>query len=270
MPRTVLEEARQHPAIREKIANLNADIVHNVQAAATTNAVLVVGMAGNPWVRRARKSLDRRRRRPPIPRIRQLFRRMAKAQFAEDVDRLADLSDGLPQGHPSRRRRAARGLDRQRRIETHPGRMTPRGRRLAVAALVARAPRRSSPAARAAERPSPAAMSPASPTACCAAASSARSTRTIRRRDDDHDPVRRRSGDGPAQARRSGLHAGRRPGPKRRGVAAQTMPLFARLNNRRDIVFVDQRGTGARRRSRATTTDETLADQSEPIGSSGA
>jgi glutaredoxin-related protein len=57
MPRTILEEARQHPAIREKIANLNADIVHNVQAAATTNPVLVVGMAGNPFVRRARKSL---------------------------------------------------------------------------------------------------------------------------------------------------------------------------------------------------------------------
>ena len=30
MPRTVLEEARLHPAIRETVANLNADIVHNV------------------------------------------------------------------------------------------------------------------------------------------------------------------------------------------------------------------------------------------------
>jgi monothiol glutaredoxin len=57
MPRTTLEEARLHPAIREKVANLNADIVHNVQAAATTHPVLVVGMAGNPFVRRARKAL---------------------------------------------------------------------------------------------------------------------------------------------------------------------------------------------------------------------
>ncbi|MDQ2736301.1 MAG: glutaredoxin [Pseudomonadota bacterium] len=57
MPRTILEEARLHPAIRETVANLNADIVHNVQAAATTNPVLVVGMAGNPIVRRARKAL---------------------------------------------------------------------------------------------------------------------------------------------------------------------------------------------------------------------
>ena len=57
MPRTILEEARLHPAIRERVANLNADIVHNVQAAASTNPVLVVGMAGNPHVRRARKCL---------------------------------------------------------------------------------------------------------------------------------------------------------------------------------------------------------------------
>jgi glutaredoxin-related protein len=57
MPRTVLEEARLHPAIREKVANLNADIVHNVAAASSSNPVLVVGMAGNPHVRRARKLL---------------------------------------------------------------------------------------------------------------------------------------------------------------------------------------------------------------------
>jgi len=57
MPRTVLDEARLHPAIRERVATLNADIVHNVQAAATSHPVLVVGMAGNPFVRRARKSL---------------------------------------------------------------------------------------------------------------------------------------------------------------------------------------------------------------------
>jgi monothiol glutaredoxin len=57
MPRTVLEETRLHPAIRDKVANLNADIVHNVAAASSSNPVLVVGMAGNPHVRRARKLL---------------------------------------------------------------------------------------------------------------------------------------------------------------------------------------------------------------------
>ena len=57
MPRQTLDESRLHPAIREKVANLNADIVHNVQAATTSNPVLVVGMAGNPFCKRARKAL---------------------------------------------------------------------------------------------------------------------------------------------------------------------------------------------------------------------
>ncbi len=58
MPRTILDDSRLHPAIRDQVANLHADIVHNVQAAATSNPVLVVGMAGNPFCRRARKLLD--------------------------------------------------------------------------------------------------------------------------------------------------------------------------------------------------------------------
>jgi len=58
MPRSILEEGRLHPAIRDKVANLHADIVHNVQAAAASNRILVVGMAGNPLCRRVRKALD--------------------------------------------------------------------------------------------------------------------------------------------------------------------------------------------------------------------
>ncbi len=58
MPRQILEESRMHPSIRNRITNLNADIVHNVQAAAASNAVLVVGMAGNPHCRKARQALD--------------------------------------------------------------------------------------------------------------------------------------------------------------------------------------------------------------------
>ena len=57
MPRQILDESRLHPAIRDKVANLNADIVHNVQAAAASHPVLVVGMAGNPHCRRARRVL---------------------------------------------------------------------------------------------------------------------------------------------------------------------------------------------------------------------
>ncbi len=57
MPRQTLDESRLHPAIRDKVANSHADIVHNVQAAALSNPVLVVGMAGNPFCRRARRLL---------------------------------------------------------------------------------------------------------------------------------------------------------------------------------------------------------------------
>ena len=58
MPRQTLDESRLHPAIRDKVANLHADIVHNVAAAAASNPVLVVGMASNPFCRRARKALQ--------------------------------------------------------------------------------------------------------------------------------------------------------------------------------------------------------------------
>jgi monothiol glutaredoxin len=58
MPRQVLEESRLHPAIRDKVATLHADIVHNVQAAAASNPVLVVGMAQNPHCRHVRRALE--------------------------------------------------------------------------------------------------------------------------------------------------------------------------------------------------------------------
>jgi len=55
------------------------------------------------------------------------------------------------------------------------------------------------------------------------------------------------------------------PGQSATALASQVMALFGRLNNRRDIVFVDQRGTG---RSAPLTCkdpeDETLAEQAEP------
>jgi glutaredoxin-related protein len=58
MARPVLDEEQLHPAIRERVAHAHADIVHNVRAAAAMHAVLVVGMAGNPFCRRARRTLD--------------------------------------------------------------------------------------------------------------------------------------------------------------------------------------------------------------------
>jgi glutaredoxin-related protein len=58
MPRSVLDESHIHPAIREKIASHEQDIVREVQAAVATHAVLVVGMGMNPFPKKARKVLD--------------------------------------------------------------------------------------------------------------------------------------------------------------------------------------------------------------------
>ena len=58
MSRSILGEAQLHPAIREAIARRNADIVREVQSAIAANPVVVVGMAQNPFPRKARKALD--------------------------------------------------------------------------------------------------------------------------------------------------------------------------------------------------------------------
>jgi len=55
------------------------------------------------------------------------------------------------------------------------------------------------------------------------------------------------------------------PGQSAIAVAAATMPIFGRLNNRRDIVFVDQRGTGGSAPLLCADSEhETLAEQSDP------
>jgi glutaredoxin-related protein len=58
MSRPVLEESRIHPAVRDKIASLHADIVREVQDAVAANGVVVVGMRQNPMPKHARKILD--------------------------------------------------------------------------------------------------------------------------------------------------------------------------------------------------------------------
>jgi monothiol glutaredoxin len=58
MSRAVLDETQIHPAIREQIASNQADIVQEVTAAIAANRVVVVGMAQNPFPRKARKMLD--------------------------------------------------------------------------------------------------------------------------------------------------------------------------------------------------------------------
>jgi len=58
MPRMILEEAKIHPAVREKVANYRADVIREVQAAVAGNDIVVVGMRLNPNPGRARKALD--------------------------------------------------------------------------------------------------------------------------------------------------------------------------------------------------------------------
>ena len=58
MPRTVLDESRIHPAIRATIADHKADVVREVEAAVDTEDIVVIGMAMNPFPRKARRLLD--------------------------------------------------------------------------------------------------------------------------------------------------------------------------------------------------------------------
>jgi glutaredoxin-related protein len=57
MPRQILDEAHIHPAIRETVARHHADIVAEVQAAIAAHPVVVVGMAQNPFPKKARRAL---------------------------------------------------------------------------------------------------------------------------------------------------------------------------------------------------------------------
>ena len=58
MARSILEESRIHPAIRERVAASQHSIVEEVQAAVARHAVVVVGMGMNPFPKKARKLLD--------------------------------------------------------------------------------------------------------------------------------------------------------------------------------------------------------------------
>lgn len=58
MPRSILDEAHIHPAIRDTITNGHAELVGEVQAAVDANPVVVIGMKQNPFPRKARRLLD--------------------------------------------------------------------------------------------------------------------------------------------------------------------------------------------------------------------
>jgi len=58
MPRMILDEAKIHPAVRDKVANYRADLIREVQAAVAANDIVIVGMRQNPAPKRARQLLD--------------------------------------------------------------------------------------------------------------------------------------------------------------------------------------------------------------------
>ncbi len=58
MTRQILDESKIHPAIRQAISDRHSDIIREVQDAIASNDVVVVGMAQNPFPKKARKSLD--------------------------------------------------------------------------------------------------------------------------------------------------------------------------------------------------------------------
>jgi glutaredoxin-related protein len=58
MPRMILDEAKIHPAVRDKVAGYRNDLIREVQAAIAANDIVIVGMRINPAPKRARKALD--------------------------------------------------------------------------------------------------------------------------------------------------------------------------------------------------------------------
>lgn len=58
MSRAVLPEDQIHPAIRARVSAHHADLLDEVRNAIAKHAVVVVGMAGNPFPKKARRMLD--------------------------------------------------------------------------------------------------------------------------------------------------------------------------------------------------------------------
>jgi monothiol glutaredoxin len=56
-PRPLLAETARTSHVAEKAAAFHADVVAKVQAAVASDAVVIVGMAQNPFVKKARQAL---------------------------------------------------------------------------------------------------------------------------------------------------------------------------------------------------------------------
>ncbi|MBC7940047.1 MAG: glutaredoxin [Chitinophagaceae bacterium] len=58
MARLLLPEENVHPAVRDKLGAAHRDVVDAALAALAQHPVVVLGMRGNPFVKRARAMLD--------------------------------------------------------------------------------------------------------------------------------------------------------------------------------------------------------------------
>jgi glutaredoxin-related protein len=58
MARLTLSQDKIAPAVHEQVSKFHADIVEHVASTVARDKVVVVGMAQNPFVRRARKLLE--------------------------------------------------------------------------------------------------------------------------------------------------------------------------------------------------------------------
>ncbi len=58
MSRSILDQDHIHPAVRDKVAANHADFVREVIDAMAANEIVVVGMAQNPFPKKARRLLD--------------------------------------------------------------------------------------------------------------------------------------------------------------------------------------------------------------------
>jgi len=56
--RPVLNQDAIHPAIEETVSGYHGDIVQEVSQAVAANGIVVIGMKQNPFVKKARKSLQ--------------------------------------------------------------------------------------------------------------------------------------------------------------------------------------------------------------------
>ena len=261
-----LEEARLHPAIRASRRQPATPT-----SSTTSGGGTVESGAGRrpgaaiPQVRaRAQDAEGGRHRLTTTSSYGSYLSGWRRARRAQDVERLADLPDGVRQGHPDRRRRPdLRSMVSGGELKRHARRMTPPATppssRVGQAAAP---PGRPCPAGRSIGTAS---RSRAGGDACGRGEAAAPTAMSAGIRNSvmcgalpvPLDPAHRRAA-APSSSATSSFRRWRAtssatrcscspaaPGRARSSVAAMTMPLFARLNNRRDIVFVDQRGTGS-------------------------